>query len=481
MIKKLLNRFGYHKIRKRQFAGADTGRLYSSWTTTSSSADSELKNNLRILRARSRELAINNDYAKKFIRMVKTNVIGKAGIILQSKALTENKKPDELARTKIEDAFKKWSKKGVCDITGKYSFRDVQNIVMTSIARDGEVLIRIIRNSDNDFGFSLQLLEADHLDDRYNDTLSNGNHVKMGVEYNKWGKPVGYWIFEKHPGNFFSDYSYSERMRVDAKDMIHLFIPMRISQSRGVPWMHAAMNRLNMVGAYEEAELTAARVAACKGGFYETPEGSDEYVGDGKAANNPIQEAAPGVYEVLPEGWKFQSNDPTHPTTAYKDFLKTLLRGISSGVDVSYNYLASDLENVNYSSLRSGVLDEREVWRDIQAWIAEHFHQVIFEEWLKTALLKQAIRLPQSGYDRWVNVKWQPRGWQWVDPLKDAMTNIKEIEAGTNTASKIAAAKGDDLEENYIELAREKKLREHYGITTNYDLSVLEVIDKIKD
>jgi lambda family phage portal protein len=236
-----------------------------------------------------------------------------------------------------------------------------------------------------------------------------------------------------------------------------------------------------MVGAYEEAELTAARVAACKGGFYETPEGSDEYVGDGKAANNPIQEAAPGVYEVLPEGWKFQSNDPTHPTTAYKDFLKTLLRGISSGVDVSYNYLASDLENVNYSSLRSGVLDEREVWRDIQAWIAEHFHQVIFEEWLKTALLKQAIRLPQSGYDRWVNVKWQPRGWQWVDPLKDAMTNIKEIEAGTNTASKIAAAKGDDLEENYIELAREKKLREHYGITTNYDLSVLEVIDKIKD
>jgi lambda family phage portal protein len=197
MIKKLLNRFGYHKIRKRQFAGADTGRLYSSWTTTSSSADAELKNNLRILRARSRELTINNDYAKKFIRMVKTNVIGKAGIILQSKALTENKKPDELARTKIEDAFKKWSKKGVCDITGKYSFRDVQNIVMTSIARDGEVLIRIIRNSDNDFGFSLQLLEADHLDDRYNDTLSNGNHVKMGVEYNKWGKPVGYWIFEK--------------------------------------------------------------------------------------------------------------------------------------------------------------------------------------------------------------------------------------------------------------------------------------------
>ena len=235
--------------------------------------------------------------------------------------------------------------------------------------------------------------------------------------------------------------------------------------------MHAAMNRLNMVGAYEEAELTAARVAACKGGFYETPEGSDEYIGDDKVDNNPIQEAAPGVYEVLPEGWKFQSNDPTHPTTAYKDFMKALLRGISSGIDVSYNY----------SSIRAGVLDERDVWRDIQSWIAEHFHQVIFEEWLKMALLKQAIRLPQSGYDRWVNVKWQPRGWQWVDPLKDAMSNIKEIEAGTNTASDIAASKGKDLEEIYAELKREKELRDKYGIKTNYDLSVIEIIDKIKD
>ena len=481
MINKLLNRFGYHKKVKRQFAGANTGRLFHSWTTSSSSADSEIKNDLKTLRARSRELAKNDDYAKKFIRMVKTNVIGKNGIMLQSKALTENKKPDELARVKIEQGFKAWSKKGVCEITNKYSFRDVQNQVMTSIARDGEVLVRIIRNSDNEFKFSLQLLEADHLDDRYNDTLASGNKVKLGVEYNEFGRPVAYWIFEQHPGNTFYGLGYGQRIRVDANDMIHLFIPMRLSQSRGIPWMHAAMTRLNMVGGYEIAELTAARLAAAKNGFYETPPGSDEYIGDDKVDKNPMQEAEPGIYEVLPEGWKFTPNDPQHPTTAYKDFLKALLRGISSGLDVSYNYLANDLEGVNYSSIRAGVLDERDVWRDIQTWISEHFHQVVFEEWLKMGLLTQAIRLPQSGYDRWINVKWQPRGWQWVDPLKDAMSNVKEIEAGLKTAGDIAGEKGRDLEEIYIELEREKKLREKYNLQTNYDLSVLEIIDKIKD
>jgi len=487
MIDKILKRLGYSKMRRRNFSGANTGRLYSSWPSTSYSADAELRNDLRALRARSRELANNNDYAKKFIRMVKTNVIGQNGIRLQSIAKTDNNKPDQLARIKIEEGFDSWSKKGICEISGKYSFRDVQNLVMGSTARDGEVLVRFIRKVDNDFGFALQLLEADHLDDRYNDTRPNGNKVKMGIEYNEWNRPVRYWIHPSHPGDLFFTQSYGERIPVDANDMLHIFLPIRISQGRGIPWMHAALTRLNMIGAYEEAELVAARMGAAKNGFYyyEKGEGEGEYPGDDTTEEggqgSPIQEAEAGHYELLPYGLRFKENDPQHPTTAYKDFIKALLRGIASGVDVSYNFLSNDLEGVNYSSIRAGVLDERDVWRDIQAWISEHFHQVVFEKWLEMAILTGAVKLTFRDFDRWIQTRWQPRGWQWVDPLKDSMSTINEIKAGLKTGSMAAAEKGLDLEETYQQLSYEEELRKKYGIKVSYDLDLLETLAKIQE
>ena len=122
MIEKLLKRFGYQKTQygRRNYMGANTSRLFSGWTTTNQSSDADLRNNLRTLRARSRELERNNDYGKKFIRMVKTNIIGPSGIIMQARVKNDNSQPDKLANDKLEEAWKNWSKKGNCDVTGKY-------------------------------------------------------------------------------------------------------------------------------------------------------------------------------------------------------------------------------------------------------------------------------------------------------------------------------------------------------------------------
>lgn len=471
-----MNRFGYVRrkpVRRRVFDSAGTGNLYSSWLTTNYSADSELKTTLRTIRARSRQLANNNDYAKKFIRMVKTNVIGHKGIILQGDVKNEDGKPDKIANDRIEQAWQRWSKRGNCDVTGKYSFRDIQNIVVTSVARDGEILIRKILGYDNPFGFALQLLEADHLDENYNVTLDNGNQVKMGVEYDNWNRAVAYWIFPQHPGDVYFPYvyRYNDRVRIPAEEMLHIFLDARISQSRGIPWMHAAMTRLNMIGAYEEAEIVAARIGAVKGGFYTKKEDSAaEYTGDDiDSDGNFIEEPEPGTYYQLPIGYDFKPNDPTHPTTAYKDFIKSILRGIASGLDVSYNYLANDLEGVNYSSIRAGVLDERDVWREIQSWNVEHFHQPIFDEWLRLALLTQQISLPISKYAKFDNVKWQPRGWAWVDPDKDVKAQQAAIKSGLKTATAAVAETGQNYEDTIRKLKEEKELRESIGYDVDYD------------
>lgn len=477
LIDKIFHRLGYIRksARRNIFSGVSTDRLYSSWTTTNYSADNELYNSLKTLRARSRELERNNDYAKKFLRMVRSNIAGQNGIRLQSQVLSDNgKSADESARVKIEEGFEQWSRKGVCDVTGAYSFRDIQKLAASTMARDGEIFIRLVRGFDNPFRFAVQLLEADHVDEQYSDLLANGNRIKMGIEFDPWGRPIKYHVYKQHPGDFlFLTAGYGERIAIPAAEIIHLFVPVRPSQTRGLPWMHAAMTRMNMLGGLQEAELVASRLAAAKGGFY-TSQTGQEYTGDDTENGNPIQEVEPGIFETLPAGWGFQVFDPQHPSTAFPAFVKSLLQGISSGLDVSYNYLANDLEGVNYSSIRAGVIDERDVWRDLQSYVIEHFLQPVFETWLEMALLSGQVNLPFAKIEKFKRAKFQPRGWQWVDPEKDMLAKILSINAGLDTAADIAAETGKDLEEIYEQLAREKELRERY----NLKLSELENQDE---
>lgn len=472
IVEKILRRLGYVKPQRRasaarSYSAAILSRLYNNWTTTNQSADAELRTNLKSLRARSREVIRNNDYARKFIGMVHRNVVGKEGIQFQSMVMNSAGKPNERDRRKIEEAWARWCRRGICEVTGRHTFRDVQKLVIGSVAGDGEILVRKLSGADNPFRFSLQLLEADHLDEMYNDTLANGNRVRMGVEYNPYFRPVAYHLFDYHPGDTAFGHTYGERIRVPAEEIIHVFHALRPSQGRGIPWMHAAMVRLYQLGQYEEAELVAARIGAAKMGFYtRNSDGLTEpYEGDDEEDDGtPIQEVEPGIFESLPKGWQLQTFDPNHPNQSYMDFVKAMLRGISSGIDVSYNYLANDLEGVNYSSIRAGVLDERDAWRDIQKLLIEHFLEPVYAEWLKMALLTRQVDLPFDLYERYLSASWHPRGWQWVDPEKEVNANLLAVQNGFKTMTQVAAEQGQDLETIFQQLQREREMAAKYGL-----------------
>lgn len=463
--------------KKRSFNAATTKYSFSTWTTSQTSANVDIKRDLRSMRNRSRDLMQNDDYAKRFKRMVKSNVVGNKGIKLQNRAKDTNGNLDKYANNTIEQAWKKWCKKGNCDVTGKLSFVDIQKMAIGAMAEDGEVLIRKVKGYKNAFGFALQIIEADHLDEQFNDPEKN---IIMGIEFDGWGKPVAYHLYKSHPGNMELARTDLKRERIPAEEIIHLFLPIRISATRGVPWMHTAMTRMKMVNGYEEAELMAARQGAVSGGFYESEDGADEYQGDYTDDNgNLVNELEPGQIELLPKGIKFKPYDPQHPNAAFKDFMKVILRGISSGLDVSYNTLANDLEGVNYSSLRSGVLEEREVWKEFQAWISEHLLDDVFGDWLNISLAIGTVNLPYTKFEKFNNPEWLPRSFAWVDPLKDMQSNILAVKEGLKTHSQIASEMGMDLEELYQQLAKEKELRKQYGITTLGEAEVLQILNQI--
>lgn len=450
----------------RAYAAAAINRLTADWITQSKTADAEIRSSLKTLRARCRELANNNDYVRKFLAMVVANVVGPNGIILQAKVRRADGSVDRPRNQALEAAWTRWGQKEHCDWLRESSLQELLTVAVQSIPRDGEILIRKIRGADNPFGFAIQLLEPDHLDELYDDTLPDGGRIRMSIEYDALGRRRAYHLLTAHPGDDSFPIAHQPfRERIPASDMLHVFVRTRSSQSRGVPWLHTAMTRLNMLGGYEEAELVAARVGACKMGFFTSKDGAG-FTGDDKTAKGDlITEAEPGLFGQLPEGMELTSYDPQHPVGNYPAYTKSVLRGIASGLLVSYNGLASDLEGVNYSSIRQGVMDERDMWRIIQAWIKETVCRELYLDWLRMAMLTGQVAAPPAEFEALSAHRWQCRGWGWVDPLKDIEASIRAIEQGLKTRTQVAAEQGHDLEDLYAQLAEEATLAKAYGLT----------------
>ena len=239
----------------------------------------------------------------------------------------------------------------------------------------------------------------------------------------------------------------------------------RHEQPRGIPWMISAMLRLQMLGGYEEAELIAARIGASKMGFF-TSDDADGYDGEGEDAEGFLtMEAEPGVFEQLPKGVGLETFDPSHPNSQFGAFVKAALRGVASGVNVSYNSLANDLEGVNYSSIRQGALDERDHWRVLQQWTIEQFNQPVFDAWLKAFLTSKLTTLPGRKLHKFNAPVWSPRGWQWIDPLKEVKANAEAVANGFKNRTDVLAEQGRDFEETLQALAAENELIESLGIS----------------
>lgn len=455
------------KTASRSYVAAKINRLTNAWTTQNKSSDAEIYQTINILRARSRDIAINNDYGRRFLNLVKRNVVGPTGITLQSRVKWPGGAEDKLANDLVEAGWRLWCRKGSCTVCGQLSWIDTLKLVIESVAKDGELLIRMVKPwRGNNFGFALQLIEADCLDAELNKVLNNGHEVRMGVEFDEWRRPVAYWILKNHPNDYFYGQGYNRKQyeRVPADEIIHPYIHERIGQSRGVPWLATSAYRLHQLGGFEEAELVASRAGASKMGFFTTPSG-DDYAGqDEDDAEAPINEAEPGVFEQLPKGWSFESYDPNHPNTAFEAFCKAVLRGVASGLDVSYVTLANDLQGVSYSSIRQGALDERDAWKMLQIWLVENVVTPVFENWLEMALTTQGVPLPLKSFAKYNSPVWQPRGWAWVDPLKEMQANELAAKNLVKSMQQIAAEQGGDIYENIQALVVIRDLLDAEGI-----------------
>lgn len=470
-VDSVARRFGFGRIGRRGqgYAAADSSRLTAALLSESQFINTTLRYQGRILRARSRQLAQNNPYARRYVQMVVDNVCGPEPFKLQGKVKMRSGKLDDVSNDLLEDCWKSWGRAGNCEVTGKWSWNTLQRLLVRNLCVDGEVLIRKMKGLEfGPHGMQLQLIDADRLWEHKNESLVGGGAIQASIEVDANGKPVAYWILNRKPAQWQSSGYTLDMERVPADEVIHLFVPDFAEQVRGVPWMYAAMLNLVHLGAFEEAAVIAARIGASQMGFIESPDGGQALADSaGKdAQQNPQIDVEPGQMSTLPPGYKFNAGwNPKYPDAAVEPFIRACLRGVSAGVGVAYHNLANDLVNVNYSSARIGELDERDMWLGLQVFVSDHLHQPFMcRDWMPTQVLMGKLPFNVNNLDRYRAVAFRGRRWAWVDPLKEVGAQIEAIEAKLKSRTAVIADQGEDITETWEEIQQEEAMAEDMDI-----------------
>lgn len=458
-----------------QFAAARYSRLTGDFNNGNTSADLALSGGNRTMRVRGRDLATNSGFITKFLAMGAQNVIGPAGILLQAKVRGKGGKitaESTQANLRIEQEWNKWCRRGRCTADGQFSLAAYQRMAVKNYLREGENIVKLVYGRQfNEACIALQPLDNDQLDDSYNMRGADNSEIRMGVEVDQYRKPQGYWLFSGHPGDING--GSRERQRIPAKFIIHSFQPERPAQTRGFTPLAPVMLDVKQFEGWDEATLVAARWAAAKMAVIQSQVAEGGYEGDGEEEEEETPDVSGGtpgeMFRTAP-GEVLNFIDPKYPTNTYRDFSRTKIRKIATGLLVSYPSLGNDLENVNFSSIRAGLLDERDHWRILQRWVIEHLLQPIYDAWLAMARLTVLSDLSLTE-DQWQMIIWRARGWEWVDPVKDAAAAILRLQNGLSTYARELAAIGLDFEETMDERALEQKFISQLKLVLGTDIT----------
>ena len=460
---------------QRSFAAAETPDWVSSWPKTTPEINEDLSRQWLTLVHRSRQLARDNEWAQRWLIQLQDNVLGAVGVRLQMRVAKSTRpgEQDELANRLIESEWARFAARGACEVSGRLSWRELEKLALLSLAKDGELLYRIRRGPrQGPFGVRLQLLPATLLDANLSRDYQ-GRRVRMGVEIDDEGLPVAYWLVAARSGESPGSTAVIGRhVRLPASEVRHRFIAEEIGQLRGIPWLSVGARRLYMAAKFEEAAAVASTNSAQRLGFFVSPNGeappgfadqvvssvldaakaagkilTPEEIAQVTAAAEKFSTTVPGQFDTIPTGYDFRSYDSPWPNVNANEFVKAQIRGWSAARGASYVSIGNDLADVNYSSARVGILDEREHYAVLQEQLVSWLHADVFSAWLPHAVLINP-GLRASRLDAFAAAAtWRPRRWQGIDPVKEASAAETELRLGLTSRTRLILERGDDPEE----------------------------------
>lgn len=449
-------------MEKRRFDGASKSARMAEWKRPGTSADGALWGNLALLRNSSRDLTRNNAWSEKALTVIQSNTVGTG---INGQIVGRN----DTQRKKLQELWRDWTETTDIDADGMLDLVGLENLIIRTIAESGEVLIRRRYRRTRDqlaIPIQLQVLEPDYLDSGKDSILDDGSEIRNGIEFDKRGRRVAYWLFDEHPGDNIG-YNFAHKsIRVPAADVIHAFDPKRAGQSRGYPWAAPAIRKLKDFDEYEDAQLVRQKIAACFAGIIYDGNGA----GNGGAtglSKDGTKEAGfdylqPGIIETLPPGK--QITFPQPPTVQnYDEYMRAILRAVAAAYGITYEALTGDYSNVNFSSGRMGWL---EMGRNVTRWQ----HTIMKIQVLETIGRWFFGGANLMGYDNvGAYFKWVMPRREMIDPTKEVPALGKKIRLGLTSLQRAHAEQGYDTDEVLAEIKADNEKLDKLGIILDSD------------
>lgn len=459
------------------------------WVTQSGSPKEDIDDNIGLLRERSRDLFMGGSpMATGAIKTIRTNVVG-SGLRLKSQLDSEflglsASDADDLERA-IEREFSLWADNQDCDAARSKTFGQIQSLAVLSALISGDVFatLPVVPRVGRVYDLRILLIESDRIATPAMVDIADRDRVVEGIEHDKYGAPVAYYIADRHPKSF-ELMRENEVKRVPAfgkktgrRNVLHITQDLeRPGQMRGVPLLAPVIEAIKQLGRYTDAELMAAVVSSFYTVFIKTAT-PDLQLGEAIPMEEQVDTGDLNSYEMgngsivaLNEGESIETANPGRPNTAFDGFVIAVCRQIGAAIELPYELLLKQF-TASYSASRAALLEAWKMFMMRRSWLVENFCQPVYEEWLSEAVAKGRISAPGFFEDPAVRAAWCRADWYGpsqgqLDPLKEARAGKVRVDEGFSTRERESAELGgQSYDQIHRVRSREESRRRDDGLT----------------
>ena len=476
--------------------GASRRRTWAKeWRSESGSAKSDIEENRKLLRERSRDLFMNAPLATGAVKSSRTSCIG-PGLMPKPKIDYEFLGITQEEANRIQRLIKKefaiWAESTLCDNNDLNNFYELQQVVFSDWLNNGEEFVLIKYGKPlkyMPYQLRLSLVEADRVCtegnydggyDGYDKKAKNGNTIINGVETDEAGKVVAYHIASRFPGEYGSgSLKWARVEKRGAKtgnpNILHIFNAERAGQYRGVPFLAPVIQTLKQLTRYTEAEIMAAVVNSLFGIFITTKAGeeiegfggngeeAEEKEGDVPGVDEDKIKVGTGTVTFLREGEEVKAVESAHPSNNYDAFVNSMALQLGAALEIAPEVLLKKFSN-NFSSSKGALNETWKSFKMYRKWFIDDFCQEIYVLWFNEAVSKGRINAP--GYfnnilvkKAYTNATWNGPAQGHLNPVQEVTAAIQKIQNGLSThEDECTSMNGSDYEDNIRTLKTENIL-----------------------
>jgi len=322
-----------------------------------------------IIRKRSRFEMRQNGFAKGLGRTYANVIVGRGPHLKMRSA-------NEPWNQKVEFEFARWAK--ACGYRMGESLAMQVHLGVKQFFPCGEYLAvpRIDMNAPTPVKLRFLMIRPDRLQ-------SPVGISGDGVETDRDGRPVRYFILKDDPDNQANDFYFRREFdEVPAGLMLHVFVEEDPIQFRAEPWLATALSIFHKLRRVDEGTVSAAEIANKFAAFLKNT--MPEFAQDAEALLPSVMDLEDGTLTTLPPGYEPMTVKPEHPNQNLSEFRRDQLAAAGRGSCLPVNAVTGDSSRHNFASARfdglmlaadgevvRGIIENRDLDRRFGMWFAE--------------------------------------------------------------------------------------------------------------